>query len=50
MLNAQGLRTERLRLILKMPTEVRAAIEGMADADKAQLSAEWLAISTTRIT
>ena len=41
--SAVCLRTPRLRLILKTPEEVRAAIETMGPADKAQLSADWLA-------
>jgi ribosomal-protein-alanine N-acetyltransferase len=32
-----------LRLVLKTPNEVRAGIEAMDAADKAQLSADWLA-------
>ncbi len=43
MLNTVCLRTQRLQLILKTPEEVRAAIETMDDADKALLSADWLA-------
>jgi ribosomal-protein-alanine N-acetyltransferase len=35
--------TPRLRLVLKTPEEVHAAIETMDAADKAQLSADWLA-------
>jgi RimJ/RimL family protein N-acetyltransferase len=42
-LNAISLRTPRLRLVLKTPEEVRAGIETMDAADKAQLSADWLA-------
>lgn len=37
------LKTSRLKLILKTPEEVRAAIETMDAADKAQLSGNWLA-------
>ena len=42
-LNAISLRTPRLKLALKTPEEVRAAIEAMDAAEKAQLSADWLA-------
>jgi [ribosomal protein S5]-alanine N-acetyltransferase len=35
--------TPRLRLVLKTREEVHAAIESMDAADKAQLSADWLA-------
>jgi [ribosomal protein S5]-alanine N-acetyltransferase len=38
-----SLQTPRLRLVLKTAEEVRAAIETMDAADKAQLSADWLA-------
>lgn len=38
-----SLQTPRLRLVLKTPEEVRAAIETMDAADKALLSADWLA-------
>jgi len=41
-LNTTGLQTPRLRLVLKTPEEVRAGIEIMDAADKAQLSADWL--------
>jgi RimJ/RimL family protein N-acetyltransferase len=41
-LNTTGLQTPRLRLVLKTPEEVRASIEIMDAADKAQLSADWL--------
>ena len=36
------LKTSRLKLVLKTPEEVRAAIETMDAADKAQLSGDWL--------
>ena len=42
-MNATSLQTLRLRLVLKTPEEVRAGIETMDAADKAQLSADWLA-------
>jgi [ribosomal protein S5]-alanine N-acetyltransferase len=42
-LTAIALRTPRLKLVLKTPEEVRADIETMDAADKAQLSADWLA-------
>jgi RimJ/RimL family protein N-acetyltransferase len=42
-LNAINLQTPSLRLILKTREEVRAGIEAMDAADKAQLSADWLA-------
>jgi ribosomal-protein-alanine N-acetyltransferase len=38
-----SLPTPRLRLVLKTPAEVRADIESMDAAEKAQLSADWLA-------
>jgi [ribosomal protein S5]-alanine N-acetyltransferase len=38
-----NLQTPRLKLVLKTPAEVRADIESMDAADKAQLSADWLA-------
>ena len=38
-----SLQTPRLKLVLKTPEEVRAGIETMDAADKAQLSADWLA-------
>ena len=41
-MNSTNLQTPRLRLILKTPEEVRAGIEAMDAADKAQLSADWL--------
>jgi RimJ/RimL family protein N-acetyltransferase len=41
--NSFSLQTPRLRLVLKTLEEVRAAIETMNAADKAQLSADWLA-------
>jgi RimJ/RimL family protein N-acetyltransferase len=37
------IQTPRLRLVLKTPEEVRAAIETMDVSEKAQLSADWLA-------
>jgi [ribosomal protein S5]-alanine N-acetyltransferase len=43
MIAAISLQTPSLRLVLKIPEEVRAAIETMDAADKAQLSADWLA-------
>jgi RimJ/RimL family protein N-acetyltransferase len=42
-LNAISLQTPRLKLVLKTPEEVRAGIDTMDAADKAQLSADWLA-------
>jgi ribosomal-protein-alanine N-acetyltransferase len=42
-LNAISLQSPRLKLVLKTPEEVRAGIETMNAADKAQLSADWLA-------
>ena len=42
-MNTISLQTPRLRLVLKTPEEVHAAIESMDAADKAQLSADWLA-------
>jgi [ribosomal protein S5]-alanine N-acetyltransferase len=42
-MNANSLQTPRLKLVLKTPEEVRASIETMDAADKAQLSADWLA-------
>lgn len=41
--NAITLQTPRLKLVLKTPEEVHAGIETMDAADKAQLSADWLA-------
>jgi [ribosomal protein S5]-alanine N-acetyltransferase len=41
--NAITLQTPRLKLVLKTPEEVRAGIDSMDAADKAQLSADWLA-------
>jgi [ribosomal protein S5]-alanine N-acetyltransferase len=43
MIGTLNLQTPRLRLVLKTCEEVRAAIETMDAADKAQLSADWLA-------
>jgi [ribosomal protein S5]-alanine N-acetyltransferase len=43
MIAAINLQTPRLRLVLKTPEEVRAAIETMEAPEKAQLSADWLA-------
>jgi ribosomal-protein-alanine N-acetyltransferase len=40
--NKVSLETSRLKLVLKTPAEVRAGIETMDAADKAQLSADWL--------
>jgi RimJ/RimL family protein N-acetyltransferase len=37
------MQTSRLKLVLKTPEEVHAGIETMDAADKAQLSADWLA-------
>ncbi|HTB86619.1 MAG TPA: GNAT family N-acetyltransferase [Steroidobacteraceae bacterium] len=42
-MNAATLQAPRLKLVLKTPEEVRAGIETMDAADKAQLSADWLA-------
>jgi [ribosomal protein S5]-alanine N-acetyltransferase len=43
MTNSLSLETPELKLVLKTPDEVRADIETMDAADKAQLSADWLA-------
>jgi ribosomal-protein-alanine N-acetyltransferase len=43
MMNTISIQTSRLRLVLKTPEEVRAAIKTMDDSDKAQLSTDWLA-------
>jgi [ribosomal protein S5]-alanine N-acetyltransferase len=42
-MNTLSLLTPRLKLVLKTPEEVRASIETMDAADKAQLSGDWLA-------
>jgi [ribosomal protein S5]-alanine N-acetyltransferase len=42
-MNTISLQTPRLRLVLKTREEVHVAIETMDAADKAQLSADWLA-------
>lgn len=42
-MNTLSLKTLRLKLVLKTPEEVRAGIEIMDAADKALLSADWLA-------
>ena len=42
-MNTLSLQTPRLKLVLKTPEEVRASIEIMDAADKAQLSQDWLA-------
>jgi [ribosomal protein S5]-alanine N-acetyltransferase len=42
-LNTAYLQSARLKLVLRTPEEVRAAIEAMDASDKAQLSADWLA-------
>src|SRR3954471_16288420 len=35
--------TEHLTLVLKTPEETLASLEGMSDADRAEVSPEWLA-------
>ena len=42
-MNAMSLKTPRLKLVLKTPEEVRAEIATLDAADKALLSADWLA-------
>ena len=43
LINTMCLQSARLKLVLRTPKEVRAAIEAMDASEQAQLSAEWLA-------
>jgi RimJ/RimL family protein N-acetyltransferase len=43
-MNESHLESKRLRLVPISPAEVRAKIEAMSSADRAQLSADWLAL------
>ena len=42
--SAGGIETERLKLIPKTREDVRAMIESMSPGDRAELSADWLAL------
>ena len=48
-MNESHLESKRLRLVPISPADVRAKIEAMSAADKAQLSADWLALLTGAI-
>jgi RimJ/RimL family protein N-acetyltransferase len=39
-----NIETERVKLVLQMPEETQALIEGMTPLEKAELSADWLAL------